>query len=147
MRGGVYPVEAEEIARRVIGQQIARIDHMSQNGMASPQVFPEGGHATMAHQDTGFTPRDWCDNFAAYQSDVPAYTDWLDEYQEWMHPHGSSSSGCTGQIQLNIWRPRRMNDHPNPLTAMPLALLDFADVTNPAEDLIRCAYTTALLRQ
>ena len=34
--------------------------------------------------------------------------------------------GVEGQMQLNIWRPREMNDHPSPLTNMPLALLDGA---------------------
>ena len=127
MPGGVYPEEVEEIARRLLpSRNVARIDHMSQNGHASPQVFPEGGSAPMAHQDTGFSPRDWCDNFMAYNQDVPAYTDWIDEYQQWMA--GARAPGFEGQLQLNIWRPRKMNDHPAPLTSMPLAMLDGAHI-------------------
>ena len=134
--GGVYPSEVEEIACRLLpSRQIARIDHMSLHGGASPQVFPAGGAATMAHQDTGFTPRDFCDNMMAYNQDVPAHTEWAEEYMQYMQP--GAANGVEGQLQLNIWRPRKMNDHPAPLSSMPLALLD--GTTIDTADLVRVA--------
>eukprot|EP01046_Picozoa_sp_COSAG06_P008615 COSAG06_NODE_437_length_15768_cov_156.524156_10_plen_251_part_00 len=91
----------------------------------------------MAHQDTGFDPTDFVDSLMAYHNDVPSATDWADEYLRCTER--GALTGFEGHMQINIWRPREMNDHPRPLTNMPLALLDGADgATIDAErDLVR----------
>ena len=50
----------------------------------------------------------------------------MDEYLRYATP--GAVEGFEGHMQINIWRPRQMNDHPAPLTAMPLALLDGATI-------------------
>ena len=53
-------------ARRIMpSRKINRIDHWSLGG-GSHAPFPSGGSSGMAHQDTGFDPRDFVDSLMAY---------------------------------------------------------------------------------
>lgn len=129
----IYTKELDELVRHTLlpSRRIARIDHLNQSGHWNRSVGLRGFdtkwkharpiYSAEAHQDTGRTPHDWLENMHAYREG--ALTEWAAEYLEY-----TANERNGGHLQLDFWRTMEMNDHPRPLTDMPLAFLDGATI-------------------
>lgn len=147
----VYRREVEHITRRLLlpGKRIARFDHTDsvlQRGASLPlgNGAKPGNYNPMyagdAHQDLGRTPKAFIDNFIAHTSaDIEQLGDWTQYKDQFLKALTPDAKGATKDavdtfMQINFWRTMQMNDHPAPLTHLPLALLDGA--TMELEDLV-----------
>lgn len=136
----IYQKEVEEITRNVLlpgcplhflhGPQVLQRGNSIPLGKGSnPANNPM--YAGDAHQDLGRTPKAFMDNFigqtSASKADLQDWSDYENSFLKALDPNNSRSK-VDVFLQINFWRTMRMNDHPAPLTHLPLALLDGATI-------------------